>query len=178
MYHVLHEIPTWCQILLLNFTKKLNIVMENDNFCFSEKEYDPTLKIALTRLFDYFQSHKDIIELFKTYDSNNDGFLLNYEFITALNSFSELELNDNQKYQVLNLADKNKNSRININEFVSFIRNLKNNDNSDLLLKRKNLKKSKLPYIQSSMNSKRKLNDDENDINTNNKNKSGKMPRI
>ena len=145
---------------------------------FSEKEYDPTLKIALTRLFDYFQSHKDIIELFKTYDSNNDGFLLNYEFITALNSFSELELNDNQKYQVLNLADKNKNSRININEFVSFIRNLKNNDNSDLLLKRKNLKKSKLPYIQSSMNSKRKLNDDENDINTNNKNKSGKMPRI
>ncbi len=40
MYYVLHEIPTWCQILLLNFTKKLNIVMENDNFCFSEKEHE------------------------------------------------------------------------------------------------------------------------------------------
>ena len=40
MDYVSHEIPTWCQILLLNFTKKLNIVMENDNFCFSEKEHE------------------------------------------------------------------------------------------------------------------------------------------
>ena len=40
MNYILHEIPTWCQILLFNFTKKLNIVMENDKFCFSEKEHE------------------------------------------------------------------------------------------------------------------------------------------
>ena len=153
---------------------------------FPEKEYDPTLKIALTRLFDYFQSHKDIIQLFQSYDSNNDGYLLNDEFITALNSFNELELNDNQKFQVLNLADKNKNSRINIYEFVSFIRKLKNINNSDSLLKRKNIKKNKLPNLKlmnSStslifINNQLRLNEEVDEINIKNKHQSGKMPRI
>ena len=153
---------------------------------FSEKEYDPTLKIALSRLFDYFQTRKDIIQLFQTYDSNNDGFLSNDEFITSLNSFKELQLNNNQKFLVLNLADKNKNGRINIYEFVSFIRNFKNIDNSNLLLNRKNIiKKNELPQIQSkynsmslnSINNQSKLNEEEDEINTNSKNISI-MPRV
>ena len=153
---------------------------------FSEKEYDPTLKIALSRLFDYFQTRKDIIQLFQTYDSNNDGFLSNDEFITSLNSFKELQLKKKKKFLVLNLADKNKNGRINIYEFVSFIRNFKNIDNSNLLLNRKNIiKKNELPQIQSiynsmslnSINNQSKLNEEEDEINTNSKNISI-MPRV
>ncbi len=40
MVYIFHKIPEWCQLLLLDFTNKLNRVMENDNFCFSEKEYE------------------------------------------------------------------------------------------------------------------------------------------
>lgn len=39
MNYILHEIPTWCQKLLLDFTKKLNIVMENDKLSYYEKEH-------------------------------------------------------------------------------------------------------------------------------------------
>ena len=37
---------------------------------FSEKEFDSSLKFALTRLSDYFQKKKDKLKLFKLYDSN------------------------------------------------------------------------------------------------------------
>ena len=103
-----------------------------------------------------------------------------------MNSFKELQLNNNQKFLVLNLADKNKNGRINIYEFVSFIRNFKNIDNSNLLLNRKNIiKKNELPQIQSiynsmsmnSINNQSKLNEEEDEINTNSKNISI-MPRV
>ena len=40
MNHVLHEIPTWCQKLLLDFTNKLDAVMENDKLCYCEKEHE------------------------------------------------------------------------------------------------------------------------------------------
>lgn len=39
MNYILHEIPTWCQKLLLDFTNKLNTVMENDKLCYYEKEH-------------------------------------------------------------------------------------------------------------------------------------------
>ena len=40
MNYIFHEIPTWCQKLLLDFTNKLNTVMENDKLCYCEKEYE------------------------------------------------------------------------------------------------------------------------------------------
>lgn len=40
MDYVFHEIPIWCQRLLLDFTNKLNAVMENDKLCYCEKEYE------------------------------------------------------------------------------------------------------------------------------------------
>lgn len=40
MNYVLHEIPSWCQKLLLDFTNKLNTVMENDKLCYCEKEHE------------------------------------------------------------------------------------------------------------------------------------------
>lgn len=40
MDYFFHEIPTWCQKLLFEFTNKLNKVMENDELYCCEKEYE------------------------------------------------------------------------------------------------------------------------------------------
>lgn len=40
MNYIFNKIPTWCQLLLLDFTNKLNRVMENDKLCYCEKEYE------------------------------------------------------------------------------------------------------------------------------------------
>ena len=53
------------------------------------------------------------------------------EFITALNSFENLNLNDSQKYKILNLVDTNNDGIIDINEFIKFVNDLKNNINEE-----------------------------------------------
>lgn len=40
MVYIFNKIPTWCQLLLLDFTNKLNRVMENDKLGYCEKEYE------------------------------------------------------------------------------------------------------------------------------------------
>lgn len=40
MNYIFHEIPEWCQKLLLDFTNGLNNVMENDKLCYCEKEHE------------------------------------------------------------------------------------------------------------------------------------------
>ena len=69
-----------------------------------------------------------------------------------MNSFKDLNLNDSQKYQILNIADKNKDGKINASEFLSFIKSIKNIDNNDNSEVNKN-KKNELPQINSMSNS-------------------------
>lgn len=98
---------------------------------FTIKDFEPTLKLALIRLNDYFKKNTDKIKVFKEFDLDRNGKLSFDEFITALNSLEKLELNDNQKYKILNLIDINNDGVIDINEFIKFINNLKNNINEE-----------------------------------------------
>ena len=121
------------------------LLMKNEQFFSTEKffsdnnlknefkcvDYDPTLKLALIRLNDFFQKNNDKIKVFKEFDLDRNGKLSYEEFITALNSFEDLNLNDNQKYKILNVIDINKDGKIDIKEFIKFINNIKNNVNEN-----------------------------------------------
>jgi len=121
------------------------LLMKNEQFFSTEKfftdnnlknefkcvDYDPTLKLALLRLNDFFQKNTDKIKVFKEFDLDRNGKLSYEEFITALNSFEDLNLNDNQKYKILNIIDIDKNGKIDIKEFIKFINNIKNNVNEN-----------------------------------------------
>ena len=61
----------------------------------------------MSKLNEYFQSKKDKLKLFKLYDTNKDGYLSPEEFITALNSFQNLQINVSQNTQILKFVDKN-----------------------------------------------------------------------
>ena len=98
---------------------------------FKEKDIEPALKLALIRLNEFFKKNTDKIKVFKEFDLDRNGKISSDEFIIALNSFENLELNDNQKYKILNLIDINKDGQIDINEFIKFINNLKNNINDE-----------------------------------------------
>ena len=87
------------------------------------------MKLALSRLNDFFQKNNDKIKVFKQFDLDKNGKISSEEFITALNSFEDLNLNDNQKYKILNIIDVNKDGKIDIQEFIKFINNIKNNTN-------------------------------------------------
>ena len=156
LFQQIYNITLFGSLLCMNNEMYLNIdKFFKDNQLkefFPEKEFDPSIKLALSRLSDYFQKHKDKLKLFKLYDSNQDGNLSPNEFITALNSFKDLNLNDSQKYQILNIADKNKDGKINASEFLSFIKSIKNLDNNDNSEVNKN-KKNELPQINSMSNS-------------------------
>ncbi len=123
---------------------------------FRNKDYDPTLKLALTRLNDFFQKNNDKIKIFKEFDLDRNGKLSSDEFITALNSFEDLNLNDNQKYKILNIIDINKDGRIDIQEFIKFVNSIKNNINENGELT------ASIPLI------KKKINLKENNIEQNN----------
>ena len=118
---------------------------------FPHKEFDPKTKLALSKLNEYFQSKKDKLKLFKLYDTNKDGYLSPEEFITALNSFQDLQLNDSQKLQILKIADKNQDGKINASEFLSFINSIRDIDKFENDLNSQ--KKNELPQIQSMSNS-------------------------
>ena len=121
------------------------LLMKNEQFFSTEKffsdnnlknefkcvDYDPTLKLALMRLNDFFQKNNDKIKVFKEFDLDRNGKLSYEEFITALNSLEDLNLNDNQKYKILNIIDINKDGKIDIKEFIKFINNIKNNVNEN-----------------------------------------------
>ena len=98
---------------------------------FKIKDIEPSLKLTLIRLNEFFKKNNDKIKVFKEFDLDRNGKLSSDEFITALNSLDNLNLNDNQKYKILNLIDINKDGKIDINEFIKFINNLKNNINNE-----------------------------------------------
>ena len=127
--------------------------LKNEFLC---KNYDPTLKLALTRLNEFFQKNQDKIKIFKQFDLDKNGKLSSEEFIIALNSFGDLNLNDNQKYKILNLIDVNKDGKIDIQEFIKFINNIKNNINEKgeltasvpFIRKKVNLKESNIENLE------------------------------
>ena len=98
---------------------------------FSSKDFDPTLKLAIVRLNEYIEENykdkkQDKLKIFKGFDTNKDGILSSEEFITALNSLKDVNLNDNQKYKLYNFADTNKDGKINAKEFLDLIKTIKN----------------------------------------------------
>ena len=183
LFQHIYNITLFGSLLCMNNEMYLNIdKFFKDNQLtemFPEKEFDHSLKLALTRLSDYFQKHKDKLKLFKLYDSNQDGYLSPNEFITALNSLKDLNLNDAQKYQILNIADKNKDGKIIASEFLSFVKNIKNNENNDNSeLNKKSQKKNELPQIKSMSNSSSKVQlTKRSDENNNNKQINSKLPK-
>ena len=146
------------------------LLMKNEQFFSTEKfftdnnlknefkvvDFDPSLKLALSRLNDFFQKNKDKIKVFKEFDLDRNGKLSSDEFITALNSFENLNLNDSQKYKILNIIDINKDGKIDIQEFIKFVNNIKNNINENGELN------SNIPLIN------QKINIKENNIEINN----------
>ena len=150
-FNNLYNIPLYNCLLIMKgeyffsieeFFAKNNLKSE-----FKLKETDPSLKLALIILNDYFKKNTDKIKIFKEFDLDRNGKLSNEEFITALNSFENLSLNDSQKYKILNFIDINKDGIIDLQEFIKFINNLKNsineknelNINSTLFKKKLNL---------------------------------------
>ena len=122
---------------------------------FPHKEFDPQTKLALSKLSEYFQSKKDKLKLFKSYDTNKDGYLSPEEFMTILNTFQDLQLNDSQKLQILKIADKNQDGKINASEFLSFIKNIKDVEKLEKDLSTQ--KRNELPQIQSISNPTSKM---------------------
>ena len=155
LFQQIYNISLFGTLLSINNEMYLSI----DNFFkenqlkdfFPQKEFDPVTKLALSKLSEYFQSKKDKLKLFKLYDTNKDGFLSPDEFITVLNSFKDLQLNDSQKIQILKIADKNQDGKINANEFLSFIKSIKDIDKLENEISSQ--KKNQLPKIQSISNS-------------------------
>ena len=112
---------------------------------FPSTDHSPTLKLALKKLSDYFDKHKDKLKLFKQFDTDRNGYLSNDEFITFLNTFKDLELNDSQKIEILKIADKDKNGKIIPKEFLAFIKTIKMNDKKE----EEQSQKPQLPIINS-----------------------------
>lgn len=115
---------------------------------FSSTDHSPTLKLALKKLSDYFDKHKDKLKLFKQYDTDKNGYLSNDEFITFLNTFQDLELNDSQKMEILKIADKDRNGKIVPKEFLAFIKTIKMNEEKE---SKSESPKSQLPIINSNV---------------------------
>ena len=99
---------------------------------FPQKEIDSSLKLAVHKLNEYFSKNKDKLKIFKNYDLDKNGVLSRDEFITALNSCKDLNLNDAQKISLLKIADKNKDGKIQANEFLNFIKNINLMDKNEI----------------------------------------------
>ena len=124
------------------------LLMENEQFFSTEKfftennlknefqctDYEPSLKLALSRLNDFFKKNNDKIKVFKEFDLDRNGKLSSEEFIIALNSLENLNLNDCQKFKILDIIDINKDGKIDIQEFIKFINNIENtiNENGEI----------------------------------------------
>ncbi|EAS01251.2 EF-hand protein (macronuclear) [Tetrahymena thermophila SB210] len=96
-----------------------------------EKPYE--LKEALLSLGKFLMarsqkyngdSKKAYEELFKEFDQNTDMVLSRAEFIQGLDLYNnELNLTDRQKIRLMMTADQNKDNKIDMKEFISFITN-------------------------------------------------------
>ena len=134
-FNELYEISLYNCLLLMKeetfFSTEKFFTETNLKEEFKIKDIEPSLKLALIRLNEFFGKNVDKIKVFKEFDLDRNGKLSSDEFITALNSLDNLNLNDNQKYKILNLIDTNKDGKIDINEFIKFINNLKDNINNE-----------------------------------------------
>ena len=123
---------------------------------FQYQDYDPSLKLAFSRLNEFFKKNTDKIKVFKEFDLDKNGKLSSEEFIISLNSLPNLNLNDSQKFKILDFIDINKDGKIDIQEFIKFINNIKNNINENGEIT------SSIPLIR------KKINIKENEIENNN----------
>jgi Ca2+-binding EF-hand superfamily protein len=89
---------------------------------------ESSLKNSLTKLSDFFEKEKDKVKLFKSFDSDKNGILTTEEFLNALKSFNDkdLNLNESQRVQLIKVADKDKDGKVNYNEFLEFLKIIKN----------------------------------------------------
>ena len=130
-----------CLLIILGYKEQflsIETFFKDNNLknYFPSKDFDPTLKLAIIRLNEYIEEKykdkkQDKLKIFKGYDTNKDGILSSEEFITALNSIKDLNLNDSQKYKLYNFADTNKDGKINAKEFLDLIKTIKNYINEE-----------------------------------------------
>ena len=101
---------------------------ENDlNELFSIESFDPSLKLSLKKLYEYFSSRENKEHLFNKFDLDKNQMLEKEEFIKALKSCRDLNLSDKHIESIVNVADRNKDNIINPAEFLSFLETLKDN---------------------------------------------------
>ena len=87
----------------------LNYFSENNlKELFSEDSFDPSLKLSLKKLYEYFSSRENKEKLFNKFDLDRNKTLEKHEFIKALKSCRGLNLSEKQIESILNVADKNK----------------------------------------------------------------------
>ena len=142
IFNKLYNITLYqCLLIILGYKEQylsIESFFKDNNLknCFPNKDFDPTLKLAIIRLNEYIEENykdkkQDKLKIFKGYDTNKDGILSSEEFITALNSLKGLNLNDSQKYKLYNFADTNKDGKINAKEFLELIKHIKNYINEE-----------------------------------------------
>ena len=142
IFNKLYNISLYqCLLIILGYKEQylsIESFFKDNNLknSFPNKDFDPTLKLAILRLNEYIEENykdkkQDKLKIFKGYDINKDGILSSEEFITALNSLKGLNLNDSQKYKLYNFADKNKDGKINAKEFLDLIKHIKNYINEE-----------------------------------------------
>lgn len=151
-FHSIYQLNFFECLVIINNENNLNI----DKFftetslknSFTSSEYSPALKTAIKKLNEYFTSHKDKLKIFKQYDTDKNCSLSKEEFITFLNTFKDLELTDNQKLELLTIADKNKDGKIIPREFLRFVKVVRTNEGkASTNVTDRNSKDSGLPMI-------------------------------
>ena len=118
------------------------------NELFTLESFDPSLKLSLKKLYEYFSSRENKEHLFNKFDLDKNQNLEKEEFIKALKSCRDLNLSDKHIESIVNVADRNKDNIINPAEFLSFLDTLKDNlelENMDSEVK-KSIIASKKPF--------------------------------
>ena len=145
IFNKLYHLTLYHCLVLISWNKDQFLSIEkffkenNLTNYFPSKELEPTLKLAVIRLYEYLEENfkdkkNDKLKIFKGFDTNKDGMLSPEEFFEALNSIENLELNENQKFKLFNLADTNSDGKINASEFLELIKSIKNylNDEDEM----------------------------------------------
>ena len=118
------------------------------NELFTLESFDPSLKLSLKKLYEYFSSRENKEHLFNKFDLDKNQNLEKEEFIKALKSCRDLNLSDKHIESIVNVADRNKDNIINPAEFLSFLNTLQDNlelDNINSEVK-KSIIASKKPF--------------------------------
>lgn len=92
-----------------------------------EEKIDKFVIITLIKLANFLDTLKSKLELFKAFDTDNDGSLNKSEFSTMLKRCSNvgITLNESQVNSITNIADTNKDGVINYIEFIEFENKIK-----------------------------------------------------